>query len=60
MLTLTLTALRFRDADLHVHAGRPDRHHRGLFVSRLFRTLQVPQRPQLQGEGGSHDPEFDL
>ena len=28
-----------------------DRHHRGLSVSRLLRSLQVSQRSQLQGTG---------
>uniref|UniRef100_A0A6Q2ZJK2 Transmembrane protein 63B n=1 Tax=Esox lucius TaxID=8010 RepID=A0A6Q2ZJK2_ESOLU len=52
-LYITLTALFgwLCDRHIHVHFGCPNRHHRGMSVTRLLWPLQVPQRSQLQGTG---------
>lgn len=49
VLTQMWCGNRLWDTDLHVHSCGADHHHRGLPVSRLLRTLQVPECSQLQG-----------
>lgn len=43
--------LRVFDPDVHVYLRGAHHHHRGLPVARVLRSLQVPQRTQLQGTG---------